>query len=146
MPSDWPLKHASQLIEREGIRWHVQIIGSGPPVLLLHGTGASTHSMADLAMALSDHYTCVLVDLPGHGFTTPLPEREHLLPAMAMAVQNLCEHLQTEPRFIIGHSAGAAVAIRMCLDTRASPAALLSINGALLPFGAFIEPIMQRFG
>ena len=90
MPSDWPLKHASQLIEREGIRWHVQIIGSGPPVLLLHGTGASTHSMADLAMALSDHYTCVLVDLPGHGFTTALPEREHLLPAMAMAVQSLC--------------------------------------------------------
>lgn len=144
MPSDWPLKHASQLIEREGIRWHVQIIGSGPPVLLLHGTGASTHSMADLATALSDHYTCVVVDLPGHGFTTPLPEREHLLPAMAGAVQNLCESLTTEPRFIIGHSAGAAVAIRMCLDTRASPAALLSINGALLPFGAFIEPIMLK--
>lgn len=142
IPQGWPLSENSQFIKCAGTLWHTQIIGTGPIVLLLHGTGASTHSFADLALLLSKQFTCVLVDLPGQGFTRPIEEREHLLPAMALAVQDLCDHLDMQPEYIIGHSAGAAVAIRMCLDTTAEPRALLSINGALLPFGAFIEPIM----
>lgn len=144
MPSDWPLRQASRFVEIDSVQWHYQMLGAGPVVLLLHGTGASTHSLADLAVALSDRYTCLLVDLPGHGFTSPLEEREHLLPAMAAAVNKLCRTLGIAPDYIIGHSAGAAVAIRMCLDTDVAPKALLSINGALLPFGAFVEPIMLK--
>lgn len=144
MPPDWPLKAASRFVELDEVRWHVQITGSGPVVLLLHGTGASTHSMADLAKILSHQYTCVLIDLPGHAFTTAMDEREHLLPAMARAVAKLSSALDLAPDYIIGHSAGAAVSIRMCLDTAVSPKALLSINGALLPFGAFIEPVMLK--
>lgn len=144
MPSDWPFKQASQFIELDNVRWHLQLLGNGPTVLLLHGTGASTHSMADLAIALSEHFTCLLVDLPGHAFSEPLAEREHLLPSMACAVNKLCKTLGIEPSYIIGHSAGAAVAIRMCLDTDTSPKAILSINGALLPFGAFVEPMMLK--
>ena len=144
MPPDWPLKQASQFLEIDNVQWHFQLLGTGPTVLLLHGTGASTHSLADLAVALSDNFTCLLVDLPGHAFTSPLEEREHLLPAMAVAVNKLCHRLDIAPSYIIGHSAGGAVAIRMCLDTDASPKALLSINGALLPFGSFIEPIMLK--
>ena len=72
MPTDWPLRQVSQFIEIENVHWHVQIIGAGPVVLLLHGTGASTHSLADLAVALSDNFTCMLVDLPGHALSSPL--------------------------------------------------------------------------
>ena len=144
MPPDWPLRQTSQFVEMENVHWHFQLLGNGPAVLLLHGTGASTHSLADLAIALSDNFTCLLVDLPGHAFSSPLEEREHLLPAMSAAVNKLCKELDIAPSYIIGHSAGAAVAIRMCLDTDVSPKALLSINGALLPFGAFIEPMMLK--
>ena len=144
MPIDWPLRQASQFKVVDNVRWHFQLLGDGPVVLLLHGTGASTHSFADLALALSDNFTCLLVDLPGHAFTSPLDEREKLLSLMAVAVNKLCDTLNIAPSYIIGHSAGAAVAIRMCLDTDVSPQALLSINGALLPFGAFIEPVMLK--
>lgn len=144
MPPDWPLKQASQFIELDNVRWHLQLLGNGPTILLLHGTGASTHSMADLAIALSENFTCLLIDLPGHAFSEPLAECEHLLTSMASAVNQLCKTLGLEPSYIIGHSAGGAVAIRMCLDTDTSPKAILSINGALLPFGAFIEPIMLK--
>ena len=144
MPTDWPLRQASQFIDINNVQWHYQMLGTGPVILLLHGTGASTHSLADLAVTLSNHFTCLLVDLPGHAFTSPLEERESLLPAMARAVKDLCQKLDTEPSYIIGHSAGGAVAIRMCLDTNISPKAVLAINGALLPFGAFIEPIMLK--
>ena len=41
---DWPNHAASRFVEAAGMRWHVQVMGSGPALLLLHGTGAATHS------------------------------------------------------------------------------------------------------
>ena len=144
LPSDWPLKEYSEFVHCSGTLWHIQCIGAGPVILLLHGTGSSTHSMAGIAEHLSDQFTCLLVDLPGQGFTQAIEEREHLLTAMANAISTLCKQLKLDPDYVIGHSAGAAVSIRMCLDGHIDPRGLLSINGALLPFGAFIEPIMLK--
>ena len=144
LPSDWPLKEYSEFVYCAGTLWHTQRIGAGPVSLLLHGTGSATHSMAGIAEHLSDQFTCLLVDLPGQGFTQAIEEREHLLTAMANAISTLCKQLKLDPDYVIGHSAGAAVSIRMCLDGHIDPRGLLSINGALLPFGAFIEPIMLK--
>ena len=143
-PAVWTLRECSQSIHCGEIVWHTQRIGAGPVVLLLHGTGASSHSMAGLATLLSRQFTCVLIDLPGQGFTPALRERKHLLSAMSSAVADLCDQLDLVPDYVIGHSAGAAVGIRMSLDTPIAPKGILSINGALLPFGAFIEPMMIK--
>ncbi len=43
---DWPNREASRFIEADDITWHVQIMGAGPVLLLLHGTGASTPFLA----------------------------------------------------------------------------------------------------
>ena len=58
-------------VARGPIRWHVQRMGAGPALLLLHGTGAATHSWRALAPLLAEHFTVVAPDLPGHGFTGP---------------------------------------------------------------------------
>lgn len=144
IPANWPLREFSEFVLCGETLWHTQRIGAGPVVLLLHGTGASTHSMADLATLLSQRFTCVLIDLPGQGFTPALRERKHLLSAMSSAVADLCDQLDLVPDYVIGHSAGAAVGIRMSLDTPIAPKGILSINGALLPFGALIEPMMIK--
>ncbi len=44
-------------------------MGTGPLVLLLHGAGASTHTWRSLAPLLAEHYTLVMPDLPGQGFS-----------------------------------------------------------------------------
>ena len=41
---DWPNREASSIVREGGYEWHVQMMGSGPVCLLLHGTGAATHS------------------------------------------------------------------------------------------------------
>ncbi len=51
------------------IEWHVQQMGQGPKLLLLHGTAASTHSFRALAPLLAPHFTLLIPDLPGHAFT-----------------------------------------------------------------------------
>ena len=143
----WPHADSSRFVEVDGQRWHVQQMGEGPPLLLLHGTGASTHSWRTLAPALARRYTIIAPDLPGHGFTAPAPRSGQTLPGMAAAVAALIERLDVEPAAVIGHSAGAAIAIRACLDGGLRPAAVVGINAALLPFrgpaGVLFPPLAR---
>ncbi|CAX25420.1 putative alpha/beta hydrolase, putative magnesium chelatase accessory protein [Methylorubrum extorquens DM4] len=146
---DWPHRAASRFVEAAGLRWHVQEFGEpdAPGLLLLHGTGAATHSWRGLAPLLAERFRVVAPDLPGHGFTDPLPPRRLSLPGMAEAVGDLVTALGLNPRLAIGHSAGAAVLARMCLDRRIDPDLLVALNGALTPFpgvASFLFPGIAR--
>ncbi|HKK22938.1 MAG TPA: alpha/beta fold hydrolase BchO [Pseudohaliea sp.] len=130
---DWPNRSASRYVDAGGLRWHVQSLGdAGPVLLLLHGTGAATHSWAGLAPLLATRFRVIAPDLPGHGYTDYHPDACSL-PGMAAAVSALLEALALAPALLVGHSAGAAVAARLALDGGVSPAAIVSLNGALLP-------------
>lgn len=116
-------------------------------MLLVHGTGASTHSWRKLIPLLARQFTVIAMDLPGHGFTQCPPRRRLSLPAMAEAVGALVEHMGIRPTVLIGHSAGAAILIRCCLDGTLAPDSVISINGALLPFGGaagFLFPPLAK--
>jgi magnesium chelatase accessory protein len=133
--ADWPNREASRFITAAGLTWHMQRAGSGPGLLLVHGTGASTHSWRDLLPLLSRSFSVVAADLPGHGFSTALRAAHQTLPGMAAALAGLLEHLQFAPQIVVGHSAGAALVVRMCLDGRLQPQQIVSLNGAFLPYG-----------
>ncbi|MBK1681342.1 alpha/beta fold hydrolase BchO [Rhodocyclus tenuis] len=130
---DWPNRAASRFVEAAGLRWHVQQMGAGPMLLLVHGTGAATHSWRALAPLLARNFTVIAPDLPGHGFTSAAPAAGLSLPGMASALTGLLQQLDVAPQIVVGHSAGAAILARMCLDGGISPRALISLNGALLP-------------
>ena len=53
---DWPNREHSRFVSAGGMSWHVQEMGEGPRLLLLHGTGAATHSFRDLAPKLAKHF------------------------------------------------------------------------------------------
>ena len=144
---DWPHREASQFVKAGGLRWHVQLFEShqrnapqaAPVAVLIHGTGASTHSWRDLAPLLARHFTVLTMDLPGHGFTdmpaggTLSPQLS--LPGMADALGALIATVGMTPALVIGHSAGAAIAVRMCLDGTIAPNMVIGLNAALLPLG-----------
>lgn len=144
--ADWPNRVASRMV-RSGLDWHVQQFGTGPDMLLVHGTGASTHSFGPLARELSERFRITAVDLPGHGFSEPLPNARMTLPGMADALAGLLRHLAVAPDVAVGHSAGAAILLRMCLDGRISPRVVVSLNGALTgfrgPVGRLFSPLAQ---
>lgn len=131
--ADWPHRAFSRFVQSGALRWHVQVMGQGPTLLLVHGTGAASHSWRDLMPALARRFTLVVPDLPGHGFSDSLPARQLSLPGMAQALAALLQSLELAPALAVGHSAGAAILARMCLDRLAAPRALMSLNGALLP-------------
>ena len=131
---DWPHRDASRYIEAGGMRWHFQRMGRGPTLFLLHGAGAATHSWRDLAPLLARDFVVIALDLPGHGFTDPMRMGRPSLPGMARAIGVFLRALEVEPQFVVGHSAGAAILARMALDRLIQPEALISLNGAFLPF------------
>ncbi|RST84704.1 alpha/beta fold hydrolase [Aquibium carbonis] len=130
---DWPNRTASRFVSAARMRWHVQIMGEGPALLLLHGTGSATHSWRDLLPLLAENFTVVAPDLPGHGFTAMPPPAGLSLRGMAVRVAALLAELQIEPAIVVGHSAGAAIAAQMAIDSLCSPGLIVSINGALKP-------------
>jgi magnesium chelatase accessory protein len=133
LQSLWPNRETSHFLESDGLRWHVQLAGTGPDLLLLHGTGSATHSWSGLLPRLATRFRVIAPDLPGHGFT-PAPRPELLtLPGMAGALGRLLRSLGASPRLGVGHSAGAAVLFRMAIDRSMDPRLLIGLNPALVP-------------
>lgn len=135
----WPNRSQSVFVRAAGLRWHLQRwdgpSADAPLILLLHGAGAATHSWGGLAPRLAERARILAVDLPGHGFTeSPNWPSRLSLPGMSAAIADLLATLHAAPDLVVGHSAGAAIAIRMTLDDRLSARRLIALNGALKPF------------
>ncbi len=144
---DWPNREASRFVRAAGLMWHVQVMGSGPVLLLAHGTGAATHSWRALMPLLARHFTVIAPDLPGHGFTESPATARLSLPGMAKSLGGLLQTLNMRPALAVGHSAGAAVLARMALDGQIAPQGLVSLNGAFVPLegvpGQIFSPLAR---
>jgi len=116
--------------------WNVSRMGSASAVcVLLHGTGASSHSWLPLMEELAPHFTVVSFDLPGHANTRCNVKADLSLHGMAKAVNELLLALKLDTHIVIGHSAGAAIAAQLLLNTPDMFKRMVSINGALVPLG-----------
>jgi magnesium chelatase accessory protein len=62
------------------------------------------------------------------------------LRGMVDGLVELLEAIGVSPTLVVGHSAGAAILCRACLDGRLHPAEIISLNGALLPLSGFKHP------
>lgn len=116
-------------------------------MLLVHGTGASTHTWRDLLPILAREYEVVAVDLPGHGFTGAATASGSSITGMSDALHSLLRVLQVSPQYCVGHSAGAVILCRMALDGHVTPRVIVSVNGAFLPLsgaaGIFFPPVAR---
>lgn len=132
IPANWPFRDASRHIASRPHLWHVQEMGAGPTLLLIHGAGGATHSWRNLIPLLTSHYRVIAFDLPGQGFTV-LGDRSRCgLDAIAQDIAGLCAHEGWQPAAVIGHSAGAAIALRLVEIMPLQ--AVVGINAALSKF------------
>ncbi|MCR9270350.1 MAG: alpha/beta fold hydrolase [Hyphomonadaceae bacterium] len=136
---DWPNRNCSEFWYVDGTTWHLQRRGTGPLALLLHGTGAATHSWSPLIPELEQKFEVLAVDLPGHGFTQVRRGFQPSLPGMAAELLALMKELDAAPSTIVGHSAGAAIALYVAARRQMRPDTLVSINGAFEPFSGLMR-------
>jgi 2-succinyl-6-hydroxy-2,4-cyclohexadiene-1-carboxylate synthase len=102
----------------DGVHLEVRDLGSGPPVLLLHGfTGrsASWTALASLLRRLG-HRT-IVVDLLGHGRSdAPSDPVRYAIGRQARDLLSLLERLDARPADVVGYSMGARIALRLAVD------------------------------
>jgi len=125
--------------------WHVQDMGQGPTLLLLHGAGGATHSFRHLIPQLTPDYRVIAIDLPGQGFTALGARHRCGLDPMAEDIARLAAQQGWQPQCIIGHSAGAALALRLA-ELMPGPS-VIGINAALSNFdglAGWLFPVMAR--
>ena len=89
---------------------HRTTVGSGPPVVLLHGMGDDSSVWDETVAELAGDFACTAVDLPGHG-RSPAPddpaayEREAVLDAIDEVLE------RTGSALLVGHSLGGYLAL-----------------------------------
>jgi len=107
-------------IDVDGIRLSVHINGQGAPLLLLHGYPQTHATWRKVAPELSQHFTCIVPDLPGYGESTaPSSDKDHMPYSKRQMAQNmigLMQKLGHDTFSVLGHDRGARVTYRMALD------------------------------
>src|SRR5262245_17180835 len=98
------------------------------PLVCVHGAGGSSVSFMDLVRRLAVHRRVIAPDLPGHGQS----DRWHetiTIDGYREAVGTVCAHLGVKRAVILGHSMGAAVALRCALSWPERVAGLVLVSG-----------------
>ncbi len=131
---DWPHAGLSQFVTIGSVRWHYQRAGTGKKVLLLHGSGATTHSFEGVFSLLQDGYDVLVLDLPGHGFTKAPELRSPTIENVCATIEAFLDEVGFYPDLVIAHSAGAAISVQLIVSGVIAPDHLVAINGAFFPF------------
>jgi valacyclovir hydrolase len=110
------LKKGSSMlkVELNGATFAYHDLGSGPPLLLMHGfTGTARAQLGPLIDELQADYRVIAPDLRGYGASRP-PERDFppdFYPRDAADMAALLDHLQLGPVVALGFSDGAESAL-----------------------------------
>ena len=111
---------ASHWIDTSAGRIFARTGGEGPPLLLLHGYPQTNVMWHRVAPALAQHFTLIIPDLPGYGWSAaPASDAEHApytKRAMADAMVEVMEALGHVRFRLAGHDRGGRVAYRLALD------------------------------
>lgn len=128
---DWPGAATSRQIRCGPHLWHVQDSGSGPALLLIHGAGSATMTWRGVTPHLTSTHRTIAIDLPGQGLTRTSNRARCGLSPMAEDIAALIAQEDWQPAALAGHSAGAAIALRLAADR---PCPVLALNPALTNF------------
>jgi pimeloyl-ACP methyl ester carboxylesterase len=109
----------------EGATLRLTSRGQGPAVLLVHGMNGSAHDFPDALLDdLARDHRVIALDRPGHAGSTRGGGALDLS-ANARAVLAVLDALGVEHATLMGHSYGAAIALRLALDAPGRVAGLL---------------------
>jgi pimeloyl-ACP methyl ester carboxylesterase len=134
---------------RDPVTLVYQRSGSGPPLVLIHGTGGYWRTWLPVIDRLAERREVFAIDLPGFGGSAPLPrERPATIANLADAVARWADDTGLERPHVAGNSLGGAVALELARTGRACSATAISPIGFSTPaefaYAAFSLRAMHR--
>ncbi len=110
----------------------VTVSGQGPLVVFLHSSLSSSRQWSNLAVNLSEHFTCINIDLLGYGKADKIVDpKGFTFDNEVRRILNIVdESFLDQPFHLVGHSCGGAIALKMAVEL---PMRILSL--------ALFEPV-----
>jgi pimeloyl-ACP methyl ester carboxylesterase len=97
----------------EGRRVRYRLAGSGPPLVMLHGSPGDSAMLAEEMEAASAAFTCIAFDTPGFGGSDPLPGDKLTVRDLAAATAAAMRTLGLPPCRVYGTHTGAAIGVEL---------------------------------
>ena len=124
---DWRAHQRREKIEG---RWLNLIdIGSGPPLLFVHGLAGCWQNWLENIAFFAGDYRVIAVDLPGFG-ESQMPARPITISGYARTLEALCDALGLDTVRVVGNSMGGFVAAELAIRSRARVEALCLVAAA----------------
>lgn len=123
----------SEWVEINGMNVHYKKEGSGPSVVLIHGTGASLHTWDGWTKRLDDSMTVYRMDLPAFGLTGPEPNGDYTIEMYVDFVDAFAQTLGIDSFVIGGNSLGGGIAWAYTVDHPKKVTKLLLLDSAGYP-------------
>lgn len=118
-------------VNLSGSRLTYNVSGTGPVVVALHSTASTARQWASLTAHLQQHYRVIAPNLPGYGGSDPRPDHgQGRLGTEADTIFALIERIG-KPIHLVGHSYGAAVALKIAMKCPDAVRSLSIIEPAL---------------
>jgi pimeloyl-ACP methyl ester carboxylesterase len=132
----YPAKGTS--VEVSGATINVVDIGprdSGLPIIMIHGASSNLEVMRQpLGDLLARNHRVILVDRPGHGWSSRVREEDSTPGVQARMIADAMETLGIGPAIVVVHSWSGALGARMALDYPARVAGLIMLAPVAYPW------------
>src|SRR5262249_29496907 len=119
----------------EGTRAHVRDRGrrDALPLVLIHGSNASLYTWEPWAKRLSDRFRVITLDLPGHGLTGAVPNRDYTQEGMVDFIDQVAGTLGPHRFPIGGNSVGGRASVRFTMKHPERVTHLVLVDSGGLP-------------
>jgi len=135
---------AGGAFEHDGVSLYYETYGDGPPLLIVHGNGASIGSMAAQIEFFKRRYTVIAMDSRDHGRSAD-SVTALTYEAMTDDLAALIDHLELGPVDVIGWSDGGIEALLLGVRHPDKVNKIVSMSPNLTPGPAVFYPEVEEF-
>jgi 4,5:9,10-diseco-3-hydroxy-5,9,17-trioxoandrosta-1(10),2-diene-4-oate hydrolase len=136
----------SHFIQAGGVRLHYNEVGSGEPVIMLHGAGPGASSWSNFQQnvpAFAEQFRALLVDMPQFGKSEKLVIEEGRLTFTARALAAFMDELGIARAHFVGNSMGGQAAIKLAIDAPERVGKLVVIGSAPVSQSLFVPTPLE---
>jgi pimeloyl-ACP methyl ester carboxylesterase len=130
----------------DGVELAVEVLGDGPPFVMIHGFTGAKEDFADDAPRLAEHHQVVLFDHRGHGESDkPGDAAAYSLDRLAADTLAVADAVGADRFRLLGHSMGGMVAARIVEQHLARVERLVMMDTSPGPPGG-VDPDLADLG
>jgi pimeloyl-ACP methyl ester carboxylesterase len=127
-----------------------EVLGDGPPVVLVHGTPSWSYLWRHVAAELGRGYTVHVFDLLGYGTSEKRDGQDVSIAAQTRVLAELLDLWELEQPYVVGHDFGAAITLRLTLlegrsFRRIALCDAVAIAPWITPFSRHVQRYLEAF-